>query len=361
MTAQQDVNTPVVDEAKVEEFVGKAIGDFSGAMTTLLCAIGDRLDLFKKLAEGPATSEALAAGAGIDPRYALEWLRAMASAGYIAHDRESGQYSLPPEHVPVLAEEAGPMFMCGGFSMLPGAMGVFDQLVERFRAGGGVSQDQYGASWWEGMQRFSEGWVKNMLVPVWIPAMPDLQAKLEAGARCADVGCGAGRASIKLAQEFPNTTHVGYDMSNAQLDRARANAEAAGLGDRVRFEKLDVSEGLPEKFDVITTFDVVHDSVDPQGLVSAVHDGLSEQGIYLCLDINCADDHADNEGPLATMFYGFSVTYCMTTSLANGGAGLGTCGLPESKFRELCDEAGFASMRKVPIENPFNNVYEARA
>jgi 2-polyprenyl-3-methyl-5-hydroxy-6-metoxy-1,4-benzoquinol methylase len=244
--------------------------------------------------------------------------------------------------------------------MLPGAMVVFDQLVDRFRNGGGVGQDQYTDAWWDGMQRFTNGWFENMLIPVWLPEMPDLRAKLEAGARCADVGCGSGRASIKLAQEFPGSTHVGYDVSDAQLERARANAEAAGVGERAQFEKLDCAYGLPEQYDVITTFDVVHDAVDPQGLVTAIHDGLTDDGIYACLDINCADDHADNEGPLAAMFYGFSVTYCMTTSLAHGGAGLGTCGLPEAKFRELCENAGFSSVRRLPIENPFNNLYEAR-
>jgi SAM-dependent methyltransferase len=360
MAVQQDATTPVPDQAKVEEFVGKAIGDFSGAMTTVLCALGDRLGLFKELAAGPANSDELARRAGIDPRYALEWLRAMAAAGYIAYDRDSAKYSLPPEHAPVLAEEGGPMFFGGTFAMLPGVMVVFDQLADRFRAGGGVRQDQYGDAWWDGMQRFTNGWFENMLVPVWLPEMPDLKAKLEAGAKCADVGCGAGRASIKLAREFPRTQHVGYDIADAQFERARANAAAAACDDRVRFEKHDVSQGLPEKYDVITTFDVIHDAVDPQGLVRSIHDALNDDGIYLCLDINCADDHADNEGPLAAMFYGFSITYCMTTSLANGGAGLGTCGLPESKFRELCENAGFSSMRRIELENPFNNVYEAR-
>jgi hypothetical protein len=129
----------------------------------------------------------------------------------------------------------------------------------------------------------------------------------------------------------------------------------------VKFEKRDVArEGLPEKYDVISTFDVVHDAVDPVGLLRAIRASLADDGIYICLDINCADDPADNEGPLAAMFYGFSVTYCMTTSLASDGEGLGTCGLPEAKLRELCDEAGFGELRRLPLEDPFNSVYEIR-
>jgi SAM-dependent methyltransferase len=211
------------------------------------------------------------------------------------------------------------------------------------------------------MQRFTGGWFEHEMIPQGIDLMPDVRQKLENGATCADVGCGSGRASIKLAQEFPSSRHVGYDVSDAQLERARRNAKEAGVEDRVRFEKLDATKGLPEKYDLITTFDVVHDAVDPQGLIESIRDGLKDDGVYFCLDIDCADDHADNEGPLAAMFYGFSVLYCMTTSLANDGEGLGTCGLPESKLKELCDAAGFSEMRKLEGENPFNNLYEVKA
>jgi SAM-dependent methyltransferase len=359
MTVQQEAAS--VDQAKVEEFVGKAIGDFSGAMVTALAALGDRLGLFKSLAEGPARSEELADRTGINERYALEWLRAMHSAGYVHYDADSERYSLLPEHIPVLVHEGGPFFFGATYSMLPGMMVVFDELTERFRSGGGVKQDAYAPDFWDGMQRFTNSWFESMLVPVWLPEMPDLKAKLEAGAHCADVGCGSGRASIKLAKEFPQTTHVGYDIADPQLERARANAEAADLGDRVRFEKLDAAKGLPETYDVVTTFDVVHDAVDPQGLLDSIRQGLKDDGIYLCLDIACADDPADNEGPIASMFYGFSVMYCMTTSLAHNGAGLGTCGLTEPVLRDMAKKAGFSALRRLPLENPFNNTYEVRA
>ena len=352
-----------IDEAKVEAFVEKAVGDFSGTMTVTLATLGDRLGLFKDLAEnGPATAAELAKRTNINERYALEWLRGMTSASYLEYDRASDRFTLPPEHAPVLAQESGPMFLMGGYQMIPGSMVVLDQLTERFREGGGVKQDAYPDDFWDGMQRFSSGYFENLLVPVWIEAMPDAKEKLESGALCADVGCGSGRASIKLATEFPTSRHVGYDISNAQLERATTNAKAAGLGDHIRFEKRDVaSEGLPEKYDIITTFDVIHDAVDPGGLLKAIHHGLEDDSIYVCLDINCQDNPDDNEGPLAAMFYGFSVLYCMTTSLANNGDGLGTCGLPEAKLRELCEKAGFSKVRRVPLEDPFNNLYEVKA
>jgi 2-polyprenyl-3-methyl-5-hydroxy-6-metoxy-1,4-benzoquinol methylase len=360
MSVEQQTGVEL-DEARLEAFMGKAVGDLSGIMAIALCALGDRLGLFKDLArQGASTAAELAQRAGVNERYALEWLRGMTAAGYLEYDRSDDRFSLPPEHAPALAHEDGPMFFGGVYQEVIAALSVFGELAERFRDGGGVSQESYPADFWDGLQRFTGSWFENMLIQQWIPAMPDLERKLAAGALCADVGCGAGRASIKLAQEFPDTRHVGYDVSAAQMERARANAREAGVEDRVRFEKLDVANGLPEQYDVITTFDVVHDAVDPAGLLRAIRQGLKHGGIYVCLDINCADDPADNEGPLSTVFYGFSVFYCMTTSLAHGGEGLGTVGLPHAKLSDLCEQAGFGEVRKLPLENPFNNVYEIK-
>jgi SAM-dependent methyltransferase len=353
---------PAIDEAKLEAFMGKVVGDFSGTMVSMYCALGDRLGLFKALSEqGPATSAELAKRAGVNERYTLEWLRGMASAGYIEHDRSAGSYSLPPEHALALAQEGSPFFFGGGYEMLPAMIGVLDQVTERFRNGGGVAQDAYDPEMWEGLERFTNGWFENHLLQEWIPWMPRVEEKLEAGCLYADVGTGAGQAILKLAGAFPNSKFVGYDISEAQVERARKNIADSGFGDRVRVELKDVAEGVDEKFDVISTYDVIHDAVDPQGLLKAIRQALKDNGTYICLDINCADDPADNEGPMASMFYGFSMLYCMTTSLAHNGEGLGTCGLPESKLRELCEKAGFGEVRRVEMENPFNNLYEVSA
>jgi SAM-dependent methyltransferase len=297
----------------------------------------------------------------VNERYALEWLRGLTAAGYLTYDRGADRFELPPEHAPALAQEGSPFFFGGPYQIFPGALGVLDELTERFRSGGGVDQSAYGPDMWEGMERFTSSWFDNFLVQEWVPAMPEVERKLQEGARCADIGCGAGRATLTLARAYPTTTHVGYDLADAQLARAQANAAAAGLGERVRFEKADGAKGLPEKYDLITTFDVIHDAIDPIGILKTIRQGLKDDGIYVCLDINCADDPADNEGPVAAMYYGFSMAYCLTTSLAHGGAGLGTCGLPEAKLRELCEQAGFGQVRRVPIDDPFDILYEVRA
>jgi SAM-dependent methyltransferase len=349
------------DPARTEAFVGKVLGDTTGFGVTLMSSIGDRLGLFKDLAAaGPATSAELAVRTGTNERYAREWLAAMASAGYLTYDPASRRFTLPPEHAPVLAQEAGPFFFGGVQQEFIGFVSVLDRVIDACRNGGGVPGSEYPAEMWEGLSRFTAGWFENLLLPVWLPALPDVAAKLEAGADVADVGCGYGRAAIKLAQAYPRSRITGYDVVPANVERARAAAEEAGVGDRVRFAVLDATGDLPVQYDVITTFDVVHDAVDPLALLASIRRALRPDGIYVCLDINCQPDLEANLGPLGALFLSSSVLFCMTTSLAHGGEGLGTLGLHAHKLEELATAAGFGAVRQVDLENPFNNLYELR-
>ena len=342
--------------------MGRVIGDFSGAMATVLAGIGDKLGLFKALAQdGPATSDELARRAGTSERYTREWLWGMLAAGYLEHDDASGSFVLPPAHVPVFAQERGPMFLCGGYQEFLGTLGVLPQLEEAFRTGGGVPQSAYAQDFWDGLTRFTAGWFEHRLVQEFLPGAPDVVRRLQDGCRYADVGTGGGVAVVELAKAFPASTFVGYDAYEPVLEEARAAARAAGVEDRVRFECRDAAEGLDATFDVISTFDVVHDAVDPPALLAGIRSALAEDGTFLMLEINCAEHPRDNAGPLGTLFYGFSVTYCMTTSLAHGGAGLGTCGMPPSTVEAMCLEAGFSRVDRIPVEDPFNIFYAIRA
>ncbi len=360
MTTTADPSV-TIDEAKVEEFLGKVLVDTSGLTVTVLSSIGDRLGLWKDLAaNGPATSVELARRTAISERYAREWLGGMTAAGYIEYEPASGRFTLPPEHAPVLAQEGGPAFFGGVHQMLHGMTSVYDHLLDAFRTGGGVPQSEYHEDMWDGLERFTAGWFNNLLVPEWIPALPDVQIALERGADVADVGCGRGRGLIKLAEAYPESRFVGFDVFEPTIAQARANAEAAGVGDRVRFEHADCSREIPGKYDVIFTFDVVHDAPDPLGLLRQIRKALKPGGTYVCLDINCSDKLEENVGPLGSFFHGASVLYCMTTSLAGDGVGLGTVGLHPPKLEELAAEAGFSSVRQAPLENPFNNLYEVK-
>lgn len=349
-----------LDQSRVEAFMGKTLGDAAGLFASVMAIVGDRLGLFNALAEqGPATASELADRAGVDERYALEWLRGMRAAGNL--ELEAGdRFVLPAEHAQVLAAEGGPFFMAGAFELTYGYLQPIDRLIEAFRSGGGVPQSAYPQETWDGMCRFSGPFYNNLLVQQWIPAVDGLSDRLERGVGWADVGCGAGQALIRLAEAYPNSTFVGYDQFDGQLALARTGARIAGVQDRVRFELLDAAGGIPERFDVISTFDVVHDAIDPERLVEAIGQALVEDGIYVLQEINSADDPAENVGPLATLLYGVSLLYCMTTSLAHGGHGLGTCGLPSVRVQELCTRAGFSTVDRLPIEDPFNVLYAVR-
>jgi hypothetical protein len=354
------VATQTIDEAKLGTFMERVLGDAAGLMASTLATLGDRLDLFKALADRPATSAELAAAADVNERYAREWLRGMHAAGYLELERGTGRYALPAEHAQVLAAEGGPAFLGGAFQLTFGYLRTIERLTEAFRSGGGVPQSAYPADTWEGMGRFSRSFYDNLLVQQWLPMVAGLPARLQKGVRWADVGCGSGIAVIRLAEAFPASTFVGYDNFEGQLALARLAAAEAGVEDRVRFELLDGTAGLPESFDVISTFDVVHDAGDPRALLAAIHRALAPGGTYLMLEMSSADDPDDNVGPLATLMYGISVVYCMTTSLAHGGAGLGTCGMPPARVHELCREAGFGSVRQLELGDPFNSLYEIR-
>lgn len=351
-----------LDQTKMEAFVGKVLGDTSAVATIVMSTLGDRLGLYKDLAaNGPATSAELAARTATNERYVREWLGGMSSAGYLTYEPTTQRFTLPAEHIPVLAQEGGPVFFGGVHQELLGALGPVTQLIQAFQKGGGIDQAEYDENFWDGLERFSSGWFENLLVPVWLEALPHIRQKLERGVRLADVGCGRGRALVKLAQTFPNSRFTGYDLFEPTINRARARAQQAGVADRVEFHQLDVSKGLPEQYDLITTFDVVHDAIDPRGMLRSIRRGLKPDGQYLCLEINCSDKLEENAGPVGTLFHGFSIMYCMTTSLAHGGEGLGTLGLPESKLRQLCAEAGFSRVRRVALDNPFNSLYEIDA
>lgn len=348
-----------VDEEKVGQFAERVLGDMASTMATAFCALGDRLGLFRALSGGAATSDELAARAAVEERYVREWASGLAAAGYLGYDPASRRFSLAPEHAAVLADQGSPAFMGGAHQVIRELLRVLDPVEQAFRRGGGVALDSYGVDLWLGAARLSGVAFEHQLVQEWIPAVPGLEARLRHGARVADMGCGAGVAAIKLAQAFPRSRLQGFDIRGPDVERAQRAAREAGVEDRVSFQQVDAVEGIPGEYDVITFFDVVHDSRDPLGLLRVARAALRPDGVCLILEINCQEALEANQGPVATLLYGFSLLHCMTQSLAAGGPGLGTCGLPEPRLRELCLEAGFRGLTRA-AESPFDVLYEAR-
>lgn len=348
-------------DPRSEEFLERMIGAAAGAVTIRLCAIGDQLGLFTDLVRnGRASSAELARRTGLNERYVREWIYGAAAAGCLHFDKSSREASIPAEYRPILADEGGPMFQGGMFRLLTGLMKPYDELIDAFKNGGGIAYQTYDNDMWEGMERNSCVRYRNLLVSQWLPEMPDVSAKLEQGASFADFGCGAGRSTVELAMAFPDARFFGFDLFPPNIEKARANAAEAGVADRIQFEVGDLLKHPPGAFDIVATFDVIHDLPDPMGGLKALRRAVKDDGIFVLMDITCEDDPADNEGPMAVFKFGASLHFCMTTSLAQNGMGLGTVGLPESKVKEFCAEAGFGTVRRLPIDHPLNALYEIR-
>lgn len=358
MATIERTKEPAAPEA-VEAFVERVLGDTAATMTTAFCVIGDRLGLFEALAHAPATSAALSERTGLDERYLREWAAGLAAAGYLTHEPVTDTFALPAAHAAALADDTSPAFIAGLHGMLGGLLAVLEPVIAAFRDGGGVALDRYDAAFWHGVERLTGVTFEHALIPEMIPAVPGLDDRLLDGADVADIGCGAGKAIITLAQAYPRARFHGFDIHGPSIERARTAADAAGVSDRVSFTELDVTGGIPGSYDVITIFDVVHDSREPEGLLRAARKALRPDGILTILEINCAETLEGNAGPVGAITYGFSLLHCMTQSLAAGGAGLGTCGLPEPRLRELCARAGFSSVTRV-YEGPLDAYYDVR-
>jgi 2-polyprenyl-3-methyl-5-hydroxy-6-metoxy-1,4-benzoquinol methylase len=350
-----------LDQQKLETFIERIVLDVGTAMRGGLMYIGDRLGIFAALAQsGPVTAAELAQRTSLDERYLREWLGAMATAEYVQHDSEGDTYLLPPEHALALADEEFPLFTGGLLQMIVPTVTVAPQVAEAFKTGRGVTQDQYLPDMYEAIERLTAPWYQHHLLQTWIPALPGVREKLEAGGSACDVGCGSGRAPITIAKALPAAEVHGYDVHAGSIERARANAQAEGVAEQVTFTVGDGAELPQGRFDLISTFDVVHDSVDPVGLMSSIRKALREDGTYLMLEMNASGDVEENRNPLGKFLYNVSTLYCMTTSLAHGGAGIGAC-MGGEKARELAYAAGFKHFRKLPIEEPFSVLYELKA
>lgn len=351
--------TTSIDVAQAEAFAEKVLMDFSGGSACFLGAVGDALGLFKDLANnGPASPGELADRARVDARYATEWLAGVHAAGYVTFDPTTGRYELPRHHVPALAQEAGPMFFGAAFRDVVENGETFHLLVEAFRTGGGIPMSRFSDAKRETIARFTAAWFENALLQDWIPKMPAVESKLEAGASVADVGCGRGLAVIRMAQAYPRSRFIGYDLDERDVGHATAAAKAAGVADRVRFgraRRVDRPErNIRRRHYVRRAARLGEPRRDP-----GRHSGWSRtRGRYVCVDIKCEERPENNVGPLAAVKYAASLGYCLTVSLAEGGTGLGTCGLAEPVLRRLAGEAWFSDLRRIETDDPFNCLYE---
>ena len=339
-------------EAFLEHFVDLA----SGATTIGLLAVADRSGLSRHLGEvGGGTAEELARGAGLERRYVEEILSGLAAGGVVDYDARSRRFDLPAEHALFIADESSPYFMGGFFDMLPAMLSQVDQVAAATRQGGGVPFEAFGEMAIRGIDRSNAPSQSVFLINRWLPAVPGLVPVLEAGARVADVGCGSGTAAILMARAFPDSHISGFDVSTDSVEIARSRA--SGLTN-LEFADFGVSE-IPTDppFDLITTFDVIHDLADPLAGMRRIREALADDGVYLMMEPNTGSNLEDNLDARGAMLYGVSTLHCMTQSLAQGGAGLGAAWGRE-RAEHMASDAGFGSFRRLDgVTNKFSAFY----
>lgn len=352
-----------IDEKAVEAKAEAAFGFLTGAVVSGMIFLGDELGLYRSLrGAGPLTSQQFAERTGLNERWLREWLQGQAAAGLLEY-RGDGKFELSPEGALVLADEENPASVIGAFGGLPDSLALLNKVTGSFRTGRGLTYDEGGLATAVGVERMLGPWNKTLLVTEALPKIAGLVEKLKAGAKVADVGCGAGVALIAMAKAFPKSQFHGYDNSKFALQRAAANLKESGLKN-VTFHDSD-KEGIPgdASFDLVTCLDCLHDMARPDLAAAAIRKAIKPDGAWFIVDVDCKPTFEGNlENPLSPLMYGYSILTCMSSSLSTpDGLGLGTVGLPEPKMKELATNAGFDSFKRVPgLEHPFNAYYEAR-
>jgi hypothetical protein len=350
----------MVDETKLNQFIGQILGDLGGAFSVPMVRMGDRLGLYAALHEnGAMTAKELATKTKIAERYAREWLSHQAASGYLTFDAATGKFTLPPEQAMVFAEPDSPVYLQGAFDLAV-AMMENQALVEpAFRTGRGVGWGDQAQCMFCTVARFFRPGYHNNLVTSWWPALKGAVAKLESGATVADVGCGHGVSTAIMAKAFPKSNFIGYDFHPSSVEAARAHAKQHKLTANMHFEVATAEDFPGENLDLITFFDCLHDMGDPLGAAQHVRQALKPDGSWMIVEPAAADRLEGNINPISRMYYAGSTMICVPTSLDQPvGAALGAqAGF--ARLSSLIKEAGFGHVQKA-TETPFNMILEAR-
>jgi SAM-dependent methyltransferase len=347
-----------IDQEKLGTFLGTFITDLGAAIAAGNIVVGHRLGLYRGLAGAPATADQLAQRTSTDPRYVAEWLRGQAAGGYVRYHPDTEQFSLTDEQAYALADPDG-LQLPGAFTLALGALRSESQVTDAFRTGAGIGWHEHHQDVFTGCETFFRpGYVAN-LTTSWIPALDGVADRLAAGGRVADVGCGHGASTVLLAQAFPKARMLGSDYHQASVDIARKRAADSGVADRARFEVASAQTFSGTGYDLIATFDCLHDMGDPLGAARHIRQALGTEGTWLIVEPLAGDTLADNLNPFGRVSYSFSTFLCVPNARSQpGGYALGAQA-GEAAIRGVVEQAGFTRFRRA-TETPFNAVYEAR-
>ena len=349
-----------INESKLNEFMGKAVMDMGAAMHAVLIRLGDKLGLYKAMADSrPVTPAELAGRTGTSERYVREWLNANAASGYVTYDSATATYSLPPEQAFALAVENSPVFLPGAFQIISSCFHDADKIEDAFRTGNGVGWHDHHHDLFHGTERFFRpNYVAN-LTSSWIPALDGVEEKLRRGAKVADIGCGLGASTILLAKAYPQSEFFGFDYHSASIDLAREAADREGVAGRIHFEVAPAKAFPGTDYDFVAFFDCLHDMGDPKGASRHVHSSLKRDGTWMIVEPFAEDATEGNHNPIGRMFYSASTLLCVPASISQEvGAALGAQA-GENRIREVVMAGGFSRFRRA-TQTPFNLVFEAK-
>ena len=348
-----------LDEERLAELVDRVVADLGATVAAGNMVIGHRLGLYRALADGAATADKLAERSECHPRYLTEWLAGQAAGGYVTYDPADGRFSLSEEQEFALVDPDGVFYAPGAFLLAVAALRVEPRIAEAFRTGSGLAWHEHDDDVFVGCELlFRPRYVEN-LTTSWIPALDGVEARLAAGARVADVGCGLGASSVLLAQAYPQARISASDFHDRSIELARKRAADAGVADRVSFEVASAQTFSGRGYDLVTTFDCLHDMGDPLGAARYVREALAPDGTWMIVEPAAGDRVEDNLDPLGRCGYSFSTLLCVPNALSQpGGYALGAVA-GEAAIRQVATDAGFTRFRRA-TETPFNFVYEVR-
>jgi 2-polyprenyl-3-methyl-5-hydroxy-6-metoxy-1,4-benzoquinol methylase len=348
-----------MNEEKLNEFLGRVVGDLGATIAAGSIVVGHRLGLYRALAEGPATPGELAARTDCDKRYITEWLGGQAAGGYVCCRPESETYWLSEEQAFALANPDGPLYAPGGFVGALGALKALDRITEAFRTGSGVGWDEHDDELFTGTDLFFRAGYLANLVPSWIPSLDGVEDHLRAGVNVADIGCGFGATSVLLAEHYPKSSIFGSDYHARSIERARKRAAEAGVADRVSFEVASADSFSGHGYDLATSFDCLHDMGDPVAAATHVREALAPDGVWMIVEPIAADNLAGNLNPVGRLYYGFSTFVCVPNAKSQGASRPLGAQAGEAAIRQIATAGGFSRFRRA-TETPFNLVYEVR-
>jgi 2-polyprenyl-3-methyl-5-hydroxy-6-metoxy-1,4-benzoquinol methylase len=350
----------MIDEAKLEEFIDGFIRDAAATAHAATVVLGDKLGLYKALAGGGSqTADELAARAGCHSRLIEEWLNAQTASGYCEYDPSSRRYRLTPEQAACLADEDSPTFLLANMGIVSTLHHDEERVRKVFKGAGTLGWHEHSHELFAEISRSTAVDLAHLLVPEWIPALNGVEDKLRVGARVADIGCGFGAPTIMLAQAYPASTFHGFDYHKESIDAARKAAAEARVSDRATFE-IAFADAFPgDTYDLICTFDALHDMGDPVGVARHIRESLAEDGVWMVTELNAGDRVEDNANVLGRLFYSASSLICVPNALSQGGKIALGAQAGEAALREIALEAGFSRVRKA-ADSPFNLVLEVR-